>query len=192
MQVVPAAACYYVSYFVRWTNDWLCFLFSIFCMYVPCAVKMFHLLTAACQYVSYFVRWTYDWLCFSFSIFYIYVPCAVKMCYLLTAACQYVIFCQADKRLTLFFSVSCMYVPCAVKMFHLLTAACQYVSYFVRWTNDWLCFLFSVFLYVCPLCCKDVPSFDSSLSICVIFCQVDKRLALLFYFAFFVCMPLVL
>ena len=103
-----------------------------------------------------------------------------------------VIFCQVDKRLTLFFSVSCMYVPCAVKMFHLLTAACQYVSYFVRWTNDWLCFLFSVFLYVCPLCCKDVPSFDSSLSICVIFCQVDKRLALLFYFAFFVCMPLVL
>ena len=67
----------------------------------------------------------------------------------------------------------CMYVPCAVKMFHLLTAACQYVSYFVRWTNNWLCFYFP-FLYVCPLCCKDVPSFDSSLSICVIFCQVDK------------------
>ena len=48
-------------------------------------------------------------------------------------------------------------------------------------------FVFSVFcMYVCPLCCKDVPSFDSSLSICVIFCQVDKRLAL--FFPFFVCM----
>ena len=45
------AACQYVSYFVRWTNDWLCFLFSIFCMYVPCTVKMFYLLTAACQYM---------------------------------------------------------------------------------------------------------------------------------------------
>ena len=80
------------------------------------------------------------------------------------------------------FSIICMYVPCTVKMFHLLTAACQYVSYFVRWTYDWLCFSFSVFLYVCPLCCKDVPSFDSSLSICVIFCQADKRLALFFLF----------
>ena len=32
-----------MSYFVRWTNDWLCFLFSIVCMYVPCTVKMFYL-----------------------------------------------------------------------------------------------------------------------------------------------------
>ena len=46
------------------------------------------------------------------------------------------------------------------------------------------------FLYVCPLCCKDVPSFDSSLSICVIFCQVDKRLALLFIFCFLYVCPL--
>ena len=29
------------------------FVFSVFCMYVPCAVKMFHLLTAACQYVIF-------------------------------------------------------------------------------------------------------------------------------------------
>ena len=42
-------------------------------------------------------------------------------------------------------------------------------------------FYFPIFV-VCPLCCKDVPSFDSSLSICVIFCQVDKRLALFFIF----------
>ena len=39
-----------VTYFVRWTNDWL-FLFSIVCMYVPCTVKMFYLLTEACQYM---------------------------------------------------------------------------------------------------------------------------------------------
>ena len=77
-----------------------------------------------------------------------------------------VIFCQVDKRLALLFIFRffCMYVPCAVKMFHLLTAACQYVSYFVRWTNDWLCFFILYFLYVCPLCCKGVPSFDSNLS----------------------------
>ena len=47
------------------------------------------------------------------------------------------------------------------------------------------------FLYVCmSLCCKDVPSFDSSLSICVIFCQVDKRLALFFIFRFLYVCPL--
>ena len=57
-------------------------------MYVPCAVKMFHLLTAACEYVSYFVRWTNDWLCFLFSVFYMYVLCAVKIFHLLTAACN--------------------------------------------------------------------------------------------------------
>ena len=51
-------------------------------------------------------------------------------------------------------------------------------------------FVFFRFLYVCPLCCKDVPSFDSSLSICVIFCQVDKRLALLFIFCFLYVCPL--
>ena len=37
------------------------------------------------------------------------------------------------------FLLYCTCVPCAVKMLHLLPAACQYVSYFVRWTNDWLC-----------------------------------------------------
>ena len=42
-------------------------------------------------------------------------------------------------------------------------------------------FYFPIFV-VCPLCCKDVPSFDSNLSICVIFCQVDKLLALFFIF----------
>ena len=81
-------------------------------------------------------------------------------------------------------------IHCGIKVFHVLTAGCQYVSYFDRWTNDWLCFYFP-FLYVCSLCCKDVPSFDSSLLISVIFCQVDKRLAL-FLFSVFVCMSLVL
>ena len=66
------------------------FLFSAFFTHVPCAVKMFHLLTAACQYVSYFVRWTNDWLCFYFLLYCTHVPCAVKMFHLLTAACQYV------------------------------------------------------------------------------------------------------
>ena len=50
--------------------------------YVPCAVKMCHLLTAACQYVSYFVRWTNDWLVLFILLNRTYVPCAVKMCHL--------------------------------------------------------------------------------------------------------------
>ena len=59
-----------------------------------------------------------------------------------------------------------LFVPCAVKMCHLLSAACQDVSSFVRWT-------FIIIYPFCPLCYRDVSSFVSSLSRCVIFCQVD-------------------
>ena len=150
-----------------------------FCFHVPCAVKMTHLSTAACQYVSYFVRRTYGWLCFSF-LFSCPLCCqddtsfgsSLSIC---------LIFCQADIRLALFFLFVC--VPCAVKMTHLLAAACQYVSYFVRRTYSWLCFSF---LFSCPLCCQDDTSFGSSLSICLIFCQADIRLALFFLY---VCVP---
>ena len=152
MSHLLTAACQYVSYFVRWTNGWLCFFhFWLYCTYVACAVKMSHLLTAACQYVSYFLRCT---LFFSFLA----LLCACPLC------CKDVtsfdsslsicfIFRQVDKRLALFFHfwLYCTYVPCAVKMSHLLTAACQYVSYFVRWTNDWL-YLFHFWLY-----CAHVP-----------------------------------
>ena len=76
----------------------------------------------------------------------------VKMCHLLSGG-----------HLLLFI----LFVPCAIEMCHLLSAACQDVSSFVRWT-------FIIIIYpFCPLCCQDVSSFVSSLSRCVIFCQVD-------------------
>ena len=113
------------------------FHFPFFCIYVPCAVKMFHLLTAACQYVSYFVRRTNSWLCFSVFCIYICPLCCKNVSSFDSSLSICVIFCQVDKRLALFFPFFvCMYVPCAVKMLHLLTAACQYLSYFVRWKND--------------------------------------------------------
>ena len=76
----------------------------------------------------------------------------VKMCHLLSGG-----------HLLLLFI---LFVPCAVKMCHLLSAACQDVSSFVRWT-------FIIIYPFCPLCYRDVSSFVSSLSRCVIFCQVD-------------------
>ena len=45
-------------------------------------------------------------------------------------------------------------------------------------------FLFSIFLYVCPLCCKGVPSFDSSLSICFIFGEQMIGFAFIFHFLY--------
>ena len=120
-------------------------LLLLFILFVPCAVKMCHLLSAACQDVSSFVRWT-------FIIIYPFVPCAIEMCHLLSGG-----------HLLLLFI---LFVPCAVKMCHLLSAACQDVSSFIRWT-------FIIIYPFCPLCYRDVSSFVSSLSRCVIFCQVD-------------------
>ena len=77
-------------------------------MYVPCAVKMFHLLPAACQYVSYFVRWTNDWLC---------------LVLLLALSCVAYIFLEHAYMRMRSLKYQLLYftdVPCAVKMFHLL------------------------------------------------------------------------
>ena len=50
--------------------------------------------------------------------------------------------------------------------------------------KGWFCFSF---VCVCPLCCQDDTSFDSSLSTCLIFCQMDKQLA---FFPFLLSCPL--
>ena len=141
-------------------------LFSVFCMYVcPLCCKDVPSFDSSLSICFIFCQ-VDIWLAlfFIFRFLYICPLCCKDVPSFDSSLSICVIFCQADKRLALFFPFFvCMYVSCAVKMFHLLTAACQYVSYFVRWTNDWLCFIFH-FLYVCPLCCEGVPSFDSSLS----------------------------
>ena len=163
-------------------------LLLLFILFVPCAVKMCHLLSAACQDVSSFVRWT-------FIIIYPFCPlCCQDVSSFVSSLSRCVIFCQVDiyyyylSFLSLVLSrcvIFCqqpvkmchllsgghlllfiLFVPCAVKMCHLLSAACQDVSSFVRWT-------FIIIYPFCPLCCQDVSSFVSSLSRCVIFCQVD-------------------
>ena len=118
------AACPYELYFVRCTNDWLCFLFLVVLyVYVPCAVKMFNLLTATCHYVSYFVSWANDWIGFYIFQYLVLVP-SNDSSLLICVICQ-----GTNDWLCFHYPFYCMYVPCAVKMFHLYRS---YVSYFVK------------------------------------------------------------
>jgi len=62
-----------------------------------------------------------------------------------------------------------------VRMTHPLSAACQDVSSFVRWTNRaCMCVYVSLLVLVGPFASQDDLSFVSSLSRCLIFCQVDQ------------------
>ena len=145
----------------------------LFILFVPCAIEMYHLLSAACQDVSSFVRWTF------IIIIYPFCPlCCQDVSSFVSSLSRCVIFCQVDiyyyylSFLSLVLSRCVIFCQQPVKMCHLLSGGCvifvwtfiiiiypfcplccQDVSSFVRWT-------FIIIIYpFCPLCCQDVPSF---------------------------------
>ena len=107
-------------------------------LYTKCHVKTLLI------HVSFFVRWTSTNSRFRFSFICVCPLCCQDDTSFDSSLSICLIFCQVDLRLALFFLF--VRVPCGVKLTHLSTAACQNVSYFVRWTNSWLCFSFFVFM----------------------------------------------